>query len=384
MRLLFIARSNATLRECVRSETHLIPPICLRLMVLGVLAAAYAGTACRPATKTTAAAPVSVDTWAVVDGREISREDVDKSYLRTRDTAQPVSDEETLTAKLSLLDDLILQDILLARARTLNLDMAQTELDTAYTDAKKNMTDDAFQQELTRRGLTPADLREGLRRELLIQKLIAQEVASKIAVTEKEVTDAFNANRAQFNVAEESYHLAQIVVTPARDPQLSNATGDDATTPQQATAKVQMLMERLKAGASFRDLAIGYSEDPQSAPRGGDLGLVSISKLSQALPALRNAVIGKAPGSVNVASGGGAYTLVLVVSHEKAGQRDLSMPEVRTRITETLRARKEQLLRAAYLTAVRGDANVTNHVARRLVESKGIVPSLQPAVPAGR
>ena len=384
MRLLFIARSNATLRECVRSETHLIAPICLRLMVLGALAVAYAGTACRPATKTTAAAPVSVDTWAVVDGREISREDVDKSYLRTRDTAQPVSDEETLTAKLSLLDDLILQDILLAKARTLNLDMAQTELDTAYTDAKKNMTDDAFQQELTRRGLTPADLREGLRRELLIQKLIAQEVASKIAVTEKEVTDAFDANRAQFNVAEESYHLAQIVVTPARDPQLSNATGDDATTPQQATAKIQMLMERLKAGASFRDLAIGYSEDPQSAPRGGDLGLVSISKLSQAPPALRNAVIGKAPGSVNVASGGGAYTLVLVVSHEKAGQRDLSMPEVRTRITETLRARKEQLLRAAYLAAVRGDANVTNHFARRLLESKGIVPSLQPAVPAGR
>ena len=59
-------------------------------------------------------------------------------------------------------------------------------------------------------------------------------------------------------------------------------------------------------------------------------------------------------------------------------------PEVRARITETLRARKEQLLRAAYLTAVRGDANVTNHFARRLVESKGIVPSLQPAVPAGR
>jgi hypothetical protein len=161
MRLLFIARSNATLRECVRSETHLIPPICLRLMVLGALAVAYAGTACRPATKTTAAAPVSVDTWAVVDGREITREDVDKSYRRTRDTAQPVSDEETLTAKLSLLDDLILQDILLAKARTLNLDMAQTELDTAYTDAKKNMTDDAFQQELTRRGLTPADLRDG-------------------------------------------------------------------------------------------------------------------------------------------------------------------------------------------------------------------------------
>ena len=212
----------------------------------------------------------------------------------------------------------------------MNLEVAQTDLDTAYNNAKKNMTDDAFQQELTRRGLNVTDMREGLRRELLTQKLIAQEVGSKVTVTDQEVADAFNANRAQFNVAEESYRLAQIVVTPVREPQVGNATGDDATTPQQAAAKVQMLMERLKAGASFRDLATSYSEDPQSAQRGGDLGLVPISRLNQAPPALRNAVIGKEPGAVNVAaSGNGAYTMVLVVSHEKAGQRDLSTPGVR-------------------------------------------------------
>ena len=96
-------------------------------------------------------------------------------------------------------------------------------------------------------------------------------------------------------------------------------------------------MERLKAGASFRDLAVGYSEDPESAPRGGDLGLVPVSRLKQAPPQLRDAVLSKAPGAVNVASAGGAYTLVLVVAHEQAGQRDLSTPGVRERITDTLR-----------------------------------------------
>jgi hypothetical protein len=79
-----------------------------------------------------------------------------------------------------------------------------------------------------------------------------------------------------------------------------------------------------------------------------------VSRLRQAPPGLRDAVLKRAPGSVNVVNVGGTHTLVLLVSHEPAGQRDLSMPEVRTRITETLRARKEQLLRAAYLTAVRG------------------------------
>src|SRR5581483_4351035 len=174
-------------------------------------------------------------------------------------------------------------------------------------------------------------------------------VTSKVSVSDQDVTNFFNTHRAQFNVAEESYHLAQIVVTPGKEPQLANTTGDDAGTPQEAVAKVRMLMERLKAGASFRDLAVGYSEDPDSAPRGGDLGLVPISRLKQAAAPLRDAVINKAPGSVNVATANGSYTLVLVVSHEPAGQRDLSTPGVRDDITQALRSQKDQLLRSAYL-----------------------------------
>jgi len=317
----------------------------------------------------------------MVDGRQITRADVDQAYRRVRDASQTLSEDEILTAKLNLLNDLIVQDILLAKARTLKLEVAAGDLDMAYADARKNLSEDAFQQELARRSLTPADLREGLRRELLAQKVIAQEVGSKVAVADQEVTDAFNANRAQFNMPEESYHLAQIVVTPVADAQVANATGDDAKTPQEAAAKVQMLLDRLKGGASFRDLAAGYSEDPESAQRGGDLGFVPVSKLKQAPAALRDAVLNKAPGSVNVASGGGAYTLVFVAAHEMAGQRDLATPGVRERITETLRARKEQLLRAAYLTVARNDAVVVNYLARGLVQSKGAMPSLLPAAP---
>jgi len=75
---------------------------------------------------------------------------------------------------------------------------------------------------------------------------------------------------------------------------------------------------------------------------------------------------------------------VLVVAHELAGQRDLSTPGVRDRITEALRGRKEQLLRAAYLTNVRGEAQVVNLLAKRLVESQGKMPSLMPTAPAGK
>jgi parvulin-like peptidyl-prolyl isomerase len=252
------------------------------LLILSVAASACRST---PASSPAAASP---DTWAVVDGRPITRQDVDKAYQRQQDATQTLPDEELAATKLNILDDLIVQDILLARAGALKLEVTPADLDKAEADAKKNLPDGTFEQELARRKLTAADMREGLRRQLLTQKLITQEVEAKVEVTDQAVTDFFNANRAQFNLAEESYRVAQIIVTPVKEAQVANATGDDAATPQAAGAKVQMLMERLKAGASFQDLAAGYSEDPEGAQRGGDMGLIPVSRLNQAPPALRD------------------------------------------------------------------------------------------------
>jgi peptidyl-prolyl cis-trans isomerase SurA len=347
------------------------------------LALAVLAPACR-GTQSAVAPAVSADAVASVDGHEITRTDLDKAYNRARDSNQTLSDEETMTAKLNLLNELIMQEILHGKATALKLDVSESELDTAYNNAKKNVPDATFEPELKRRGLTPLDMREGLRREMIAQKVIDHEVGGKISVTEKEISDFFNANRAQFNVPEEAYHIAQIVVTPVRDQQLTNGTGDDARTPQEAAAKVQMLMERLKAGASFQDLALGYSEDPESAPRGGDLGFVPVSRLKQAPPALRDAVLNKAPGAVNVVNMGGVLTLVLVVAHESAGQRDLTMPEVRNSVTQTLRGRRETMLRTAFLTVARNDAKVANYLARRVTESQGSVPNLQLPAPGAK
>ena len=79
---------------------------------------------------------------------------------------------------------------------------------------------------------------------------------------------------------------------------------------------------------------------------------------------------------------GGAHTIVLVVGREAAGQRDPSMPDVRERITATLRGRREQLLRTAYLGAIRNDAVIVNHLAQSVVASQSKLPSFAPAAPA--
>jgi len=355
-----------------------------KLVVLNACFAAALAAGCRatpapapsaPASNAPAATAMSENVWAVVDGRQITRDDIEKAYRRLQNAAQPASDEEALAAKLSVLEDYIVQDILVAKARSSKVEVSDTELNNAYAEGRKTITEQAFQQELTRRSLTEADMREGLRREMVVRKLLDQEVTGKVAVTAQEVSDFFMANRPRLDLKEDAYHIGQIVVTPVREAQITNRTGSDAINEDTAAVKVNMLMGRLKNGESFADLARDYSEDPQSAPVGGDIGLVPLSQLKQAPQPLRDAVLKKEPGTVSIASVNGVHTLVLVVAHAPAGQRDLSTPGVSDQITQELRTRKEQLMRTAYLMSARDDANVVNYLARRVVDLKGDAPA---------
>ena len=359
-------------------NTLLTPVRPSRLLILLTLALAGAGGACQ---SKPAAPPVSANAWAVVNGREITRDDVEKAYQRIQQNSQAPSEEEAAAAKLEVLDQIIVQELLLTKARELKIELPDTELDAAYVEARKNIPDDAFAQELAKRNLTVADMREGLRRDLLVQKLLEKEVTSKVTVTDQDITAFFEANRAQFNRTEDAYRIAQIAITPVREARIANRTGNDAGTPQEAAAKVQMVMDRLKAGASFSELAADFSEDPESAPRGGDLGFVPLSALNQAPPQLRDAVLKGTPGSAKVVGANGAYTVVLLVAKDTAGQKDPSMPEVKQAITQALRNRREGLLRAAYLGSIRNDAVVVNLIAKRLVETQGKMPSVTPAAP---
>jgi peptidyl-prolyl cis-trans isomerase SurA len=325
--------------------------------------------------------PVSADAWATVDGREIRRDDVEKAYRRLVDLNARPSDPEALNTKLSLLNDMIMQDLMMAKAKTLGIEVSGTDIENAYAERKKNTSEDAFQKQLADRHLTESDVKDELRRELTTQKLIEREVTSKTSVSDKEVTDFFTANRAQFNLPEPAYRIAQIVVTPTRDSQIANRQNDDATTPEAAARKIKMLTDRLRAGAQFSELAMDYSEDPQSAPQGGDLGLISTAQLRQANPALRDAVLKAQPGSLSQVGIDGGYALILLIGKEPAGQRDLTTPGVRDGIVANLREQKQQLRQAAFLTSLRNDANVVNLLARQVMEEPKTPPTVAPAAP---
>jgi peptidyl-prolyl cis-trans isomerase SurA len=205
--------------------------------------------------------------------------------------------------------------------------------------------------------------------------VINREVVAKITVTDQDVQDFYNQNRAQFNVTEPQYRIAQIVITPHKDPGLRNRKNDDATTDAEARRKAAALEQQLSTGADFAQVAMDYSEDPASAGSGGDLGYVPESSLSQSDPALKKAVMSLKAGQISgIIVLRDSYRILKLVAKEAPGQRDLNDPTVQQSIRDNIHNRKEQLLRAAYLAVARNNAKITNYLAQQVVESAGKLP----------
>src|SRR3984885_3247653 len=318
--------------------------------------------------------------WGMVDGAPITSAAAEKFYPTqlNPDAPQP-SQDEALSLKLNVLDELINNHILLEKAKTLGLQAADGEVEDKFTEFKSPYTEEEFQRQLKARGYTVDDLRNDIRQQLSIQKVINHEVVAKIAVTDQDVQDFYNQNRAQFNVTEPQYRVAQIVITPHKDPGLRNRKNDDATTDAEARRKAAALEQQLSTGADFAQVAMDYSEEPASAGSGGDLGYVPESSLSQSDPALKKAVISLKPGQVSgVIVLRDSYRILKLVSREAPGQRDMNDPSVQQSIRDNIRNRKEQLLRAAYLAVARNNAKINNYLAQQVVESAGKLPVVVP------
>src|SRR4051812_40168062 len=90
------------------------------------------GAAC--SSKPPAPPPPSADAWAVVNGHEIRRDDVDKAFRRTFDPSLKPTDDEAMSAKLNILNDMIMQELLVTKAKALSIDVTGAEIETAFAE----------------------------------------------------------------------------------------------------------------------------------------------------------------------------------------------------------------------------------------------------------
>jgi peptidyl-prolyl cis-trans isomerase SurA len=311
---------------------------------------------------------------AMVNDRPVTYDEVDRIYKSQLATPGERSSEDLMQIqRLEVLRTLIENEIMRQRAEKLNLLATDSEVEAKFNELKAPYTQEEFQKQLDARKMTVAQVKEQLMRDLTVQKLINKEVTAKIAIADKEISDYYIANRAAFNRAEPTVHLAQILVTAVPEP-VRNLKNDKAQNDQQAKQKVAAILAQLRQGADFSMLAENYSEDANSAPNGGDLGYLPLSAFggSSNSDQLRKMVWSMQPGQVSdVLVGDRSYRILRVISKEPAGQRELNDPRVQQTIRSGLLSRKDQLLRNAYYEVARNEAKVVNYLAMSVVESSG-------------
>lgn len=316
---------------------------------------------------------------ANVNGRAIQFTKLDKQYeaqFGSPNAADPAgsakpSDDQVMIQKLEVLRGLIDAEIMLQRAEKLNVMAVDSDVEAKFNELKAPYTKEEFERQLAARKMTADDLKAQLRQDLSIQKLFNKEVTAHINITDSDITDFYNANQSNFILAEPQIHMAQILVTPGPESSVRNLKNDKAQTEQQAVAKIKMIEQRLRSGEDFSMVAQNYSEDPNTAPNGGDLGFVPESALEKANADLRKLVGNLQPGQMSTIRTPEGFRILKVISKEPAGKRDLNDPRVRQTIRETLINRKENLLRAAYYEVARNEAQVENYFAQAITEAKG-------------
>jgi len=313
------------------------------------------------------------EVWAEVDDQPIYREQVERLYRgRTTQSTDAVTAEEEASFKLNILNELINNQILVTHASRSRITASEADIDAKVAELKSPYSAEEFQKKLQEQGLDNDGLRRQIRENLILTKLINKDIRSHINVTDAEIAAYYQKNKATFNVAETTYHIAQIEVTPRADPEIRNLKNDDAKTPAAAEHKIQALYEGLMRGEDFATVAQNYSEDPATAAGGGDMGFIPASGLNPALKQVVNSLkVGQISGIIRSNIGFHIFKLLGV---EEAGQHTLTDLRVQSAIRQTLRNEKEQLLKAAYIEMLRNRSKVVNHLAEEVVKAGGVPP----------
>jgi parvulin-like peptidyl-prolyl isomerase len=151
-----------------------------------------------------------------------------------------------------ILDGMITEKIMDLRAQELNLSIGAVELENKIKEFKKDYGED-FTGLLAQENVKYEQWKDDLKKEMLLQKLIAMDVNVNIRVSEDEAEDYYNEHLSNYKTGTR-VRVAQIVV---RD-----------------LAMAKQIKERLNFGEDFASVATKVSIGPE-AHRGGDLGFIT-------------------------------------------------------------------------------------------------------------
>jgi peptidyl-prolyl cis-trans isomerase SurA len=317
----------------------------------------------------------SADVVATVNGHAIMRADMDRMYTAQLGQAQgqTPSPEQADSLRLNIVRELIDEEIVEQRAAKMNLTATTEDVDAKLAEMKAPYTEEQFNQQLKASNRTLDDVKHDVRRSLTIAKLLNKEINSKVTVSDLDISNYYNQHKSEFNLIETQYHLAEIRVTGVPSPQPGNLQGSKATTDAEAKKKIQALKNRLDAGEDFGTIAMNFSENPETASNGGDMGFHYESEM-RGDPTIYAAVLKLKPMGItdilplldSQTKKPVGYAIYKLLSREPAGQRDLNDPRVQQAIRQQLRDGRSQLLKSAYFEMLRDQAKVESFFAEEI------------------
>ena len=317
----------------------------------------------------------SADVVATVNGKDIKRSDLDLAYQQSLGGAQQnLSPEEADIRRLTVLHSLIDDEMVQQQAAKLNLTASDEDVNAKLTEIKTPYTQEEFDNQLKARNLSLDDLKREIRRSLTKTKLLNKEIESKIEITDAEISAYYGAHKAEFNLIEPQYHMAQIVVTGQPSQQPGNLQNNKASGDADAKKKIQILHNRLESGEDFSAVAMNFSEDPNTASNGGDMGFVAESAL-KGDPEVFTAIGKLKPDQftdvlpiLDPSHKVVGYAIYKLISHDPAGQRELNDPRVQQAIHTSLHNNRAQLLENAYFEMLQDASKVNNYFAEQVLK----------------
>jgi parvulin-like peptidyl-prolyl isomerase len=203
------------------------------------------------------------------------RQRPDYQQLRDSGTLQKALAEVTPRVIVDAVDEIILQQ----RGKELGYTMNDEQFKNIVDNIRKEnkLEDDAqFEAALKGEGMSMADLRKSLERQMIVTRVQQSEVLGKISVSDEEAKTYYETHKASFTTTP-TLTLREILVAVPSTPQGVNAAADDA-----AREKAEGIRARLLKGEPFARLAAELSDAPSKA-NGGLIGEIKRDELAPAL-----------------------------------------------------------------------------------------------------
>jgi len=287
------------------------------------------------------------DVIAQVNGEAVKKTELEMAVKTLEDRARSaVPPEQRDVVYRQVLDRLIGFKLLVQEVKARKLIAPPWEVEAQIDQIKKQFqNDEQFQQMLKGRGLTYEQLRAETADSTAVNKMLQAEVDPKITVTEPDIKKFYDENKPRFR-QEDSVHAAHILIRAEEQA--------DPATKAKAKAQADDLLKQLKKGAAFADLAKKFSQDPGSAPNGGDLGFFSKGQMA---PQFENAAFALQPGQTSaVVQTPFGYHIIKVIE-DKPG-RDLGFDEVKGQINDYLKQQQRDKKSQEFVDQLKAKAKI--------------------------